>query len=60
MVRKISSFQEAVERKTCQWMGSDTKKHEFCGERKVRGRPYCEKHCRVAYVNYKPEEASNG
>lgn len=45
----------------CRWPIGDPRSESFgyCGHRKVRGMPYCEAHCRVAYAV--PEnEAVNG
>jgi GcrA cell cycle regulator len=39
-------------RRTCRWPIGDPRKEDFCfcGATSVRGRPYCELHCRIAYA----------
>lgn len=36
--------------KTCQWALNDRRPWEFCCAATVPGRPYCDEHCRRAYV----------
>ncbi len=37
----------------CSWplASADADGYRFCGERSVAGKPYCETHCRAAYVS---------
>jgi hypothetical protein len=39
-------------RRTCRWPIGDPRKEDFCfcGATSVRGRPYCELHCGIAYA----------
>ena len=36
----------------CAWPIGDPKEPDFhfCGEKATKGKPYCEKHCKIAYV----------
>lgn len=40
---------------TCQWPFGDPqeKSFYFCGLKPVYGKPYCEEHCKIAYVDEK-------
>jgi GcrA cell cycle regulator len=40
--------------RSCQWPHGDPTSPDFhfCGEEVVEGKPYCDKHCAVAYTKY--------
>jgi hypothetical protein len=52
--------------KQCLWLGGKINKHEVCTCRRVPGKPYCERHMKIAYKegtarNLKvPKEAGAG
>ena len=40
---------------TCQWPSGDPhdKDFYFCGTKTLEGKPYCKKHCDIAYIDEK-------
>lgn len=38
----------------CQWIEGDPKTDTMCGQKREPGKPYCDDHCRRAFVALKP------
>lgn len=58
--RKASPLTAAEwDRSKCSWPIGDPKSSDFhfCGDKIVPGRPYCSKHCAVAYTNMRENAA---
>lgn len=55
---KPKTFFEVLDKGLCRWIGGGLKgKNEFCGERPmIPGKPYCEKHHKVAYQKAKQKK----
>lgn len=48
---------ELAPRDGCRWTESHGRPWLFCEATAIEGRPYCAKHCQVAYRPYQPREA---
>jgi GcrA cell cycle regulator len=58
MAKKQKKSVATLERNDCRWPIGDPKDAEFqfCGERSLAGRPYCELHWRMAFQPSRPRE----
>lgn len=47
----VSSFAEAIDKKTCLYIAGDPRNGSavYCGNERKAGKPYCEEHCAVCY-----------
>jgi GcrA cell cycle regulator len=52
MRKKKPKTVETLERNDCRWPLGDPREPDFhfCGQPRVEGRPYCELHCRAAFM----------
>lgn len=50
---KPETFLEVLEAKTCKFIEGDVKQgtEKFCGNEKLRGKPYCSKHNKKCNIN---------
>ena len=49
--RENTLLETNIHQKTCQWPFGEPNKHNFylCGDKVTAGKPYCQKHCNMAY-----------
>lgn len=53
---KPKTFLEVVDNKLCQFIEGDLKEDPvFCSEKKIKGKPYCEKHVKRCFSGKKPK-----
>lgn len=47
---------------SCRWVSGDPCKDimAFCGEQALKNKPYCQKHCHIAYNNFSKPKTSTG